>query len=172
MWGPPNPHQGLLPPRIQEAGSLAAGQYWPMPCARCCLILLSTDPGSQQASRCDGVGSGPGTSFSEGASDSGQWGGFWEGWYAVWSRRTEGKQRPAHPSSGILNSQCSQQAVLPPGGPEENSLRSGPLWWRQEVGRSQPTGSTPGAGEGCSEIVTAFPKVSPPKPGPLVLPVF
>ena len=161
--GDPPPHtRGFCHPgfrRRAESGS------WPVlaDALHKMLIPLSTDPGSQQASRCDWVGSGPGTSFSEGASDSGQRGGFWEGWCAVWSRRTEGKQKPAHPSSGILSSQCSQRAVLPPGGPEENSLRSGPLWWRQEVGRSPPTGSAPGAGEGLSEIVTAFPKVSPPK---------
>lgn len=36
------------------------------------------------------------------------------------------------------SSQCSRRAVLPPGGPEENSLHSGPLWWRQQVGGAWP----------------------------------
>lgn len=77
------------------------------------VIPLSTDPGSRQASRCDRVGSGPGT-FFEGVSDSGQRGGSWEGWCPVRSRRTEGKQRPVRPSSGILTGILTVPSV--PGG--------------------------------------------------------
>ena len=51
--GTPHPTPGASATQDSGGGqSLAAGQYCPMPCARCCLIPLSTDPGSQHASRC------------------------------------------------------------------------------------------------------------------------
>lgn len=163
--GTPTPHQGLLPPRIQEAGRAWQLSSTGQPRLGCCLIQLSTDPRNQQASRCDRVGSGPRTSFSEGALDSGQRGRFWEGWCAVRSRRTEGKQRPARPSCGILT------VPSVPGGqscPLEAQKRTpstlgpsggGSRW----VGRGQTHMKCSWGGEGRSEIVTAFPTVSPPK---------